>query len=154
MNNGLVHLRFLRDVGEDGGRFDVRGGDWSALRKALESAVYDGASDLADWTPDPGVGEYLLVSDGLRNYGHKGFPGLREGQALYALDSAGAKGDAVRLSALAEARGGRLLWQDTCRTNVAELQAATTFPDDTNLAQMLDAAADACAPPATLELRF
>lgn len=112
MGDGSVRLRFLRDVAEDAGRFEIRGGDWSALRKALEAAVYDGASDLADWTPEAGIGEYLLVSDGLRNYGHKGFPGLREGQALYALDSAGAKGDTVRLAALAEARGGRLVqWQ-------------------------------------------
>lgn len=66
--NEVAKPRFLRDVGEDAGRFEIRGGDWSALRKVLESAVYDGASDLADWTPDAGVGEYLLVSDGLRNY--------------------------------------------------------------------------------------
>lgn len=112
MGDGSVRLRFLRDVGEDAGRFEIRGGDWSALRKALEAAVYDGASDLADWTPEAGIGEYLLVSDGLRNYGRKGFPGLRDGQALYALDSAGAKSDTVRLAALAEARGGRLVqWQ-------------------------------------------
>lgn len=112
MGDGSVRLRFLRDVGEDAGRFEIRGGDWGALRKALESAVYDGASDLADWTPEAGIDEYLLVSDGLRNYGHKAFPGLRDGQALYALDSAGAKSDTVRLAALAEARGGRLVqWQ-------------------------------------------
>ncbi|MBN8211994.1 MAG: DUF2135 domain-containing protein [Xanthomonadales bacterium] len=112
MRDGSVTLRLLRDVGEDGGRFQIRDGDWSALRKALETAVYDGASDLADWTPEAGVGEYLLVSDGLRNYGDRAFPALREGQSLYALSSAGANADATRLSALAEARGGRLVqWQ-------------------------------------------
>lgn len=112
MGDGSVTLRLLRDVGEDGGRFEIRGGDWSALRKVLEAAIYDGASDLADWTPQPGIGEYLLVSDGLRNYGSAAFPTLREGQALYALSSAGADADATRLSALATARGGRLVqWQ-------------------------------------------
>ena len=112
MGDGSVALRLLRDVGEDGGRFQIRDGDWSALRKSLESAVYDGASDLADWMPEAGVGEYLLVSDGLRNYGDRAFPALREGQSLYALSSAGANADATRLSALAEARGGRLVqWQ-------------------------------------------
>lgn len=112
MGDGSVTLRLLRDVGEDGGRFQIRGGDWSALRKTLETAVYDGASDLADWAPEAGIGEYLLVSDGLRNYGDDAFPTLREGQTLYALSSAGANTDATRLSALAEARGGRLLqWQ-------------------------------------------
>ncbi len=112
MGDGSATLRLLRDVGEDGGRFEIRGGDWSALRKALETTIYDGASDLADWTPQPGIGEYLLVSDGLRNYGSAAFPVLREGQALYALSSTGADADATRLSALATARGGRLVqWQ-------------------------------------------
>lgn len=112
MGDGSATLRLLRDVGEDGGRFEIRGGDWRALRTVLENAVYDGASDLADWTPQPGIGEYLLVSDGLRNYGSAAFPALREGQALYALSSAGADADATRLSALATARGGRLVqWQ-------------------------------------------
>jgi Ca-activated chloride channel homolog len=112
MGDGSVALRLLRDVGEDGGRFEIRGGDWSALRKALETAVYDGASDLADWTPAAGIGEYLLVSDGLQNYGDRAFPKLHQGQSLYALNSAGADADGARLSALAEARGGRLVqWQ-------------------------------------------
>lgn len=112
MGEGSVALRLLRDVGEDGGSFVIRGGDWSALRKVLETAVYDGASDLADWTPVAGIGEYLLVSDGLQNYGDHAFPKLRDGQALYALNSAGADADGARLSALAEARGGRLVqWQ-------------------------------------------
>ncbi len=112
MGNGSATLRVLRDVGEEGGRFEIRNGDWSALRKVLESTVYDGASDLADWTPQAGIDEYLLVSDGLRNYGNAAFPALREGQALYALSSAGADADATRLSALATARGGRLVqWQ-------------------------------------------
>ncbi len=112
MGDGSVALRLLRDVGEDGGNFAIRGGDWSALRKALESTVYDGASDLADWTPAAGIGEYLLVSDGLQNYGSGAFPTLRDGQSLYALNSAGADADGARLAALAEARGGRLVqWQ-------------------------------------------
>lgn len=112
MGNGEVRLRVLRDVGQDGGRFAIRDGDWSALRKALETLVHDGASDLADWTPEQGVGEYLLVSDGLHNYGDRAFPALKDGQALYALASSGAEVDATRLSALAQARGGRLVrWQ-------------------------------------------
>lgn len=112
MGNGEVRLRVLRDVGADGGRFAIRNGDWSALRKALDALVHDGASDLADWTPEQGVGEYLLVSDGLHNYGDRAFPALKNGQSLYALASSGAEVDATRLSALAQARGGRLVrWQ-------------------------------------------
>ena len=61
MGDGRVQLRLLRDVGEDGGTFEVRGGDWSALRAVLASVVYDGATDLADWAPMRGVDEYLRL---------------------------------------------------------------------------------------------
>lgn len=112
MGNGRVTLRLLRDVGEDGGTYEIRNGDWAVLRKVLESAVRDGASNLSDWTPQTGIGEYLLVSDGLQNYGDDAFPRLQPGQRLYALSSAGAQADATRLAGLADARGGRLIaWQ-------------------------------------------
>lgn len=111
MGNGRVFLRLLRDVGEDGGSYEIRNGEWSALRKRLQSTVYDGATNLADWIPRRDVGEYLLVSDGLHNYGGA-IPQLRAGQRLYALNSAGADADSVRLAALANASGGRLVaWQ-------------------------------------------
>lgn len=112
MGEGRVQLRLLRDIGEDAGSFDIRDGDWSRLRAMLEKTVYDGASDLGDWTPDPALGEYLLVSDGLQNYGSGVFPELGDAQALYVLNSAGAASDSARLAALAEARGGRMVaWQ-------------------------------------------
>jgi Ca-activated chloride channel homolog len=112
MRNGSVALRVLRDVGEDGRTYSIREGDWSELRRALDALVYDGASDLAAWAPDPKVGEYLLFSDGLRTYGDAAFPTLASHQRLFALSSAGAKTDAARLSALTQARGGRLVqWQ-------------------------------------------
>ncbi|MBP6748161.1 MAG: DUF2135 domain-containing protein [Xanthomonadaceae bacterium] len=112
MGDGRVSLRLLRDTGEDAGAFEIRGGDWSALRAVLEKAIYDGASDLADWAPKAEIGEYLLVSDGLRTYGDAPFPTLAPGQALYALSSAGAKTDAARLTAVTGARGGRSVqWQ-------------------------------------------
>lgn len=112
MGNGRVTLRLLRDVGEDGGTFDVRDGNWDALRVALDAAPLDGATNLADWSPAPDILEYLLVSDGLGNYDSGTFPQLQAGQRLYALSSAGAQADAGRLAALAETRGGRLVaWQ-------------------------------------------
>lgn len=112
MGNGRVHLRILRDVGEDGGVFEIRNGDWARLRHVLETTVNDGASNLSDWTPVPGIAEYLLVSDGLQDYGDKPFPLLANGQRLYAINSAGAASDSSRLAALAATRGGRLVtWQ-------------------------------------------
>lgn len=113
MGNGRVHLRLLRNVGEDGGDFVIRAGDWATLRDALSKVVYDGSTDLADWKPVAGAGEYLLVSDGLQNDGDQSMSMLANGQRLYALASSGAAADASRLAALAETRGGRLVsWQD------------------------------------------
>ncbi len=113
MGNGRAHLRILRDVGVDGGTFVIRNGDWARLRRVLETTVDDGASNLSDWMPVPGITEYLLVSDGLQDYGDKAFPMLASGQRLYAINSARAASDGTRLAALADARGGRLVeWQD------------------------------------------
>lgn len=121
MGNGHVRLRLLRDVTEDAGTFAIRDGNWSALRKAIEAAVLDGGSNLADWSPSSDIAEYLLVSDGLHNYGAGRFPELADGQRLYAISSAGAEADATRLTALAEARGGRLVsWSDRAGLEEAE----------------------------------
>ena len=113
VGNGEVRLTRLRDVAEPTRTFAIRGGNWSALRKALRDTVYDGASALADWRPQADVQEYLLVSDGLSNYGiAREMPRLSSRQRMYALDSAGANADATRLAAWADARGGRLVsWQ-------------------------------------------
>ncbi|MGJ7900847.1 VIT domain-containing protein [Lysobacter sp. 1R34A] len=107
-----VSLIRLRDRAEPARAFAVKGGDWSALRRELESTVYDGATDPGGWQPQPGIEEYLLVSDGLFNYGQRRFPALLGGQRLYALNSAGAASDHDGLRALAQAHGGRLVaWQ-------------------------------------------
>ncbi len=113
VGNGEVRLTTLRDVAEPTRTFAIRGGDWSTLRKALRDTVYDGASALADWRPQADVQEYLLFSDGFSNFGTaREMPALAARQRLYALDSAGADADATRLSAWADARGGRLIsWQ-------------------------------------------
>ena len=110
--NVEVSLIRLRDRAEAPRAFRVANGDWSALRRELDSTVYDGASAAGGWTPRADIGEYLLVGDGLFNFGAEGFPKLGAQQRLYALNSAGANADAVRLSALAQGAGGRLVsWQ-------------------------------------------
>ncbi|MFZ5637310.1 MAG: VIT domain-containing protein [Pseudomonadota bacterium] len=127
VRNATVSLRVLRDVGEDLGRFEIRDGEWGALRRALESQIDDGASDLADWTPQPDIEQYLLVSDGLQTYGARAFPRLGNGQTLTAISSAGARTDAARLTALSEARGGRLvMWQG--RDGIDAAAAALIHP--------------------------
>ena len=109
VGNADVQLQLLRDRASAPQAFRVRGGDWSAIKAVLREAVLDGGSNLADWRVDKAVQEYLLVSDGLGNYGGSPFPALAPSQRLFAINGAGAKADAARLRALAEARGGRLV---------------------------------------------
>ncbi len=109
IGDGEVQLTVLRDRAEPVRRFALRNGDWSALRRYLEALPYDGASALGDWTAQPDVDEYLLVSDGLANYGKRDRPVLRANQRLYALSGAGARTDSDRLRAWARAGQGQLL---------------------------------------------
>jgi Ca-activated chloride channel family protein len=111
MKNGEVRLTRLRDRAEAVTVFPVVDGKWDALRMALESTVYDGASALAEWQPQADVGEYLLVSDGLVNYGAARFPVLGAQQRLYALNSS-MTADTTRLAELAGRTGGRLAQVD------------------------------------------
>ncbi len=108
LGNAEVRLIRLRDRAETAQRFRIVNGDWQSLRQALRQTVYDGASALADWQPQPDVNEYLLVSDGLLNYGGRQFPQLSARQRLYVLNSA-LSADTGRLSAVAERSGGQLL---------------------------------------------
>ena len=75
---------------------------------------------------------------------------LLELTTVATIPATSAAGVAYRLPAavagrLVEARSGRVLWQDTCRTDTSELQAAATFPDTPNLERILAAEADRCA---------
>ncbi len=103
-----VRLVRLRDRAEAPRSFRVRGGDWLALRRELESTVYDGASALGGWVPERQAGEYILVSDGLENYGPRSFPALSSGQRLFVLNAAPGA-DSARLDALAQRCNGRLV---------------------------------------------
>lgn len=109
IGDGQVELTVLRDQPEATRRFGIRGGDWSALRAHLQALPLDGASALGAWTPQPAVQEYLLVSDGLSNYGNRSQPALAAGQRLYALSGAGARTDVARLRAWTAAHQGELL---------------------------------------------
>ncbi|WP_229506504.1 VIT domain-containing protein [Massilia sp. BJB1822] len=113
-----VRLIRLRDRAEAPQVFRIADGNWEALRKALAATVYDGASALGDWKPQTDVGEYLLFSDGLSNYGSQRFPALAANQRLYALaPQLGA--DTARLASLAERSGGQLIAIDPLRPEAA-----------------------------------
>ncbi|MDM5180169.1 VIT domain-containing protein [Massilia sp. DJPM01] len=103
-----VRLTRLRDRPEAQQVFDIRGGNWSALRRALESTRYDGASALNDWKPQADIDQYLLMSDGLSNYGPAKAPVLAPHQSLFALTSA-LSADSGRLAALAERHHGQFI---------------------------------------------
>ena len=99
-----VSLVRVADVAAAPIRFEVRGGDWAALRKALETTVYDGASNLGAVRHDGVSAEALWFSDGLANYGapwRLAFP-----VPVFAISSA-ASSDPAALQALADASGGR-----------------------------------------------
>ncbi len=124
IGNVEVRLTRLRDRPEPTATFRIRNGNWNALRSALEATVYDGASALGSWTPQADVGEYLLMSDGMINYGPLRFPTLSKQQKLYAMNSALAA-DTDRLAALAARSGGRLV-QITPETPGAAARALLT----------------------------
>lgn len=106
--NAEVRLTMLRETATDGGVFKIVNGNWDSLRLALQKTVFDGASALSHWQVDQSLDEYLLVSDGLSNFDGKSFPVLASGQRLYAINSA-VSADSSRLSAWAEASGGKLV---------------------------------------------
>jgi Ca-activated chloride channel homolog len=127
--NAEVRLTRLRDRAEATETFLVKNGDWSALKKSLQATVYDGGSALGQWKPQQEVGEYLLFSDGLNNYGNARFPNLQNTQRLYAINSA-LSADAIRLSAIAEKAGGRLI---SLQTNTLEQAAQALLTTGTQL---------------------
>lgn len=169
VGNAEVRLTRLRDRAESVQRFRVVNGDWQALRKSLQETVYDGASALADWQPQSEVNEYLLVSDGLLNYGGKQFPQLSSRQRLYVLNSA-VSADTSRLSALAERNGGKLvtvqadrpgaaaemLLTEGAQARLASVQGAAEvlISDDDAPAGMLRVAGKLMAPQAQLKLEL
>jgi Ca-activated chloride channel homolog len=80
MRNGAISLIRVRDVAEPAQAFAISDGDWSELKRALQETRYDGATDLGGWKVDASIGEVLLFSDGLGNYG-KGLSAETAGHA-------------------------------------------------------------------------
>jgi Ca-activated chloride channel family protein len=104
--NGEARLTRVRDTAERVERFRITNGDWSALRRALETTAYDGATQLGAFAAEAEVGEYLLFSDGLDNFGERPFAKLNV--PLYTV-SAATRADPARLRQLAEASAGKFL---------------------------------------------
>ncbi|MEO8186907.1 MAG: VIT domain-containing protein, partial [Burkholderiaceae bacterium] len=99
-----VTLTRFADVALPNERFMVKNGDWSALRRALQSTVYDGASQLAAVRHDGASQEAIWFSDGLANYG---VPWRRTFPVPAYMVHSSTSGDPAALRAVAEASGGR-----------------------------------------------
>ena len=119
-----VRLRVVRDAAEPDRMFDVRHGDWQALRDTLAHVAYDGASNASLWaapaTRSPQTSLALLFSDGLGNWG--GAASTVAGDMPAYAVQASTSGSAVYLRHWAEARGGRLLDLAALRTDEAMRQ--------------------------------
>src|SRR5258706_16289335 len=105
MKDVAVALSRLRAVAEAGGTFRIAGGDWRELRRACGATIYDGATNLGAFQAPAGVEEVLLFTDGLHNYGERGFDA--QGLVVHAI-SAATRADSGALRQLAEKSGGRL----------------------------------------------
>lgn len=103
-----VRLVRLRDTAEPVEVFHVEKGDWSALRRAIDRTLYDGASSLAGVGSDPAVDAWLLVSDGLFNFG-AAETRVDTGHAPLHVLAAAAKSDPARLRDLAARSGGEYI---------------------------------------------
>ena len=99
-----VTLTRFADVALAGERFIVKNGDWTALRRALQATVYDGASQLGAVRHDGVSQEAIWFSDGLANYGATG--GARS-RCLPTWWHSSASADPAALRAVAETSGGR-----------------------------------------------
>ena len=111
----VVHLVQVRDIALPAERFEVRGGDWRALRSALEKMVYDGATNLGAIVIPESARLALLFSDGLGNYGADPLPAARV--PMYALTASTAT-NPVALRHAAESSGAALI--DLQRTAPAD----------------------------------
>jgi Ca-activated chloride channel family protein len=101
-----VRLVRIRDAAEPAQSFKVTNGNWQALRTALTSTIYDGATSLGAFDPDSAKQEVLLFSDGLSNFGTTSMSPPRV--PLYAI-SAAARSNGTALRHLAERSGGRFI---------------------------------------------
>ncbi len=104
MRDGEVLLTRLRDSAEPAQAFRIAQGDWRELRRALETTVYDGATNLGAYETPPAAEEVLLFTDGLQNFGERRFDA--QGRIVHTV-SAGTRTDAVALRHLADKSGGQ-----------------------------------------------
>ena len=66
LKNVTVDLTLLHLINEKGGSFQIRNGNWSALKNKLQTLLYDGATNLSSLTLKNDL--TLLFSDGISHF--------------------------------------------------------------------------------------
>ena len=110
--------------------FEVKNGNWQALKSHLESLQYDGATDGNAINFNLKADELLLFSDGIFNFGSKEFSVkevVKQAKTPITVVNASAVANTPKMQYLANATGGSFIDLTTLSTEQA-LKAAQTVP--------------------------
>ena len=110
--------------------FEVKNGNWQALKSHLESLPYDGATDGNAINFSLKADELLLFSDGIFNFGSKDFSVndvVKQAKTPITVVNASAVANTPKMQYLANATGGSFIDLTTLTTEQA-LKVAQTIP--------------------------
>ena len=110
--------------------FEVKNGNWQALKSHLESLPYDGATDGNAINFSLKADELLLFSDGIFNFGSKEFSVkevVKQAKTPITVVNASAVANTPKMQYLANATGGSFIDLTTLTADQA-LKAAQTIP--------------------------
>lgn len=110
--------------------FEVKNGNWQALKSHLESLQYDGATDGNAINFSLKADELLLFSDGIFNFGSKDFSVndvVKQAKTPITVVNASAVANTQKMQYLANASGGSFIDLTTLTTEQA-LKVAQTIP--------------------------
>lgn len=110
--------------------FEVKNGNWQALKSHLESLQYDGATDGNAINFNLKADELLLFSDGIFNFGSKDFSVndvVKQAKTPITVVNASAVANTPKMQYLANATGGSFIDLTTLTTEQA-LKVAQTVP--------------------------
>ena len=110
--------------------FEVKNGNWQALKSHLESLPYDGATDGNAINFSLKADELLLFSDGIFNFGSKDFSvndAVKQAKTPITVVNASAVANTPKMQYLANATGGSFIDLTTLTTEQA-LKVAQTIP--------------------------
>ena len=110
--------------------FEVKNGNWQALKSHLENLPYDGATDGNAINFSLKADELLLFSDGIFNFGSKDFSvndAVKQAKTPITVVNASAVANTPKMQYLANATGGSFIDLTTLTAEQA-LKAAQTVP--------------------------